>query len=316
MTEDPIDTEPVPPHDSTCFVVLVRAAEGPVSSFSAKVASARLVVESLRAFGGTMSDCPVWVFSPDPTAVSRELPDLGDVQFFSLEIEDDLAHYIFADKVCACATAEAMASSHVRSLVWLSTGCLVVKPPTRLDLLVAYEAAVRPVHIRNIGSLASEPLDAFWSQIYRTAGLRNAPFTVESFVDARKLRPYFNTHCFAVDPSRGVLEAWWEAFRALVTDAEFQSGACGDQLHRVFLHQAILGALIAEMLDPGGLLILPPEYGYPLHLHEQTPPERRATALNDVVCAAYEDGKDLKALDVHEPLKTWLKDHTSGSDRG
>ena len=133
------------------------------------------------------------------------------------------------------ATAEAMAGSHVRSLVWLSTGCLIVKPPTRLGLLVAYEAAVRPVHIRNVGSLASEPLDAFWSRIYRTVGLRKAPFTVESFVDGRRLRPYFNTHCFAVDPSRGVLEAWWEAFRTLVTDAEFQSDACGDQRHRVFV---------------------------------------------------------------------------------
>ena len=51
---------------------------------------------------------------------------------------------------------------------------------------------------------------------------------------------------------------------------------------------------------------LPPEYSYPLHMHEQVPVALCASTLNELVCAVYEDVPPLEGLVIHEPLRTWL----------
>ena len=123
---------------------------------------------------------------------------------------------------------------------------LVVNAPRLFELGESCDAAFRPVHHQNIGSAADEPLDAFWKEVYRTVGLSNAPYTVESYVDSVSLRPYFNTHCFATRPSTGLCRAWWEHFQAMVSDARFQAGPCAGEMHKVFLHQAVLSTLVAR----------------------------------------------------------------------
>jgi hypothetical protein len=41
-------------------------------------------------------------------------------------------------------------------------------------------------------------------------------------------------------------------------------------------------------------------------MHEQVPVEKRARALNDQVCAVYEDVLPLDNIAVREPLRSWL----------
>jgi hypothetical protein len=91
-----------------------------------------------------------------------------------------------------------------------------------------------------------------------------------------------------------------------VADRPFQEGPCRDTLHRVFLHQAVLSTLVAEELGQEEIRLLPPEYSYPLHMHDQLPPERRARTLNDLVCAAYEEAIPIDGLPIAEPLRSWL----------
>ncbi len=275
------------------------------------VPTARLLLESLRAFGGPLSDCPVWVFVADPKAVDPARRRLGDVELVLLDKEDGFRPYLFADKVRACAQAEEMAGESVGSLVWLSLGCLVVSPPLLFELGSSYDAALRPVHIRNIGSRSSERLDAFWEGVYRAVGAEDTSYQVESLVDSETIRPYFNTHCFSVNPSKGVLRSWWSHFKALASDREFQAGPCRDELHRIFLHQAVLSALFTKFLDWNRIRLLPDGYSYPLHLHEDVPRSRRAGTLNTLVCAAYEERRDLDALVAREPLKSWLLERLS-----
>jgi hypothetical protein len=45
---------------------------------------ARLAVESLRAFGGPLRNCPVWAFVLDPERVPDVLPGLEGVERFPL----------------------------------------------------------------------------------------------------------------------------------------------------------------------------------------------------------------------------------------
>ena len=277
-------------------------------------ARARLLIESLRAFGGDLRHCPVWLFEAD----SRKAPcdDLAaeETQVIPLRVPPGVEHYLFAEKVYACAQAEALAGEDIQSLVWIDPGCLIVNPPVRFDLGVAFDAAVRPVHIQNVGLRADEPVDEFWKRIYATVGIQDVQTTVESFVDRHTLRAYFNSHAFAVNPSLGLLCRWFDQFQTLVSDKEFQHAACQDERHQLFLFQALLSVLLATALDPQRLHILPPVYNYPYNLHPSVPAEQRVKALNDAVCIAYEERslnpEMMTDIRVDEPLRSWLSART------
>jgi hypothetical protein len=203
-----------------------------------------------------------------------------------------------------------MATENVQTLIWIDPGCLVIKPPLLFALGQSFDTAVRPVHIRNVGLTHSEPLDGFWKKIYEAVGVKDDTTTVETFVDVQRIRSYFNSHAFAVNPSSGLLRKWLDAFEILVSDEKFQISYCQDELHRIFLHQAVLSALLITSLDQKRIRILPPDYNYPYNLHQSVPLDRRALALNDLVCIAYEDRSlDPNVVDdieIHEPLRAWL----------
>ena len=290
-----------PRADDTCFFTLIVGNQ--------QERNTRLLVESLRAFGGRMGDCPVWILYPDLSSASAETwQDLEDVRLLPLG-GVHAPRYWFSLKTHAGARAEELAGPEVRSLVWLAPENLIVQPPVLFDLGAPQDtraAAFRTVHHSNIGSPAQEPLDDFWSTVYASVGLDEAPYTTRSYIDDRELRPYWNTHCFAVDPALGLLRAWREGFRALVDDAAFQAGPCQDIAHQVFLHQAVLCALLTVRLAEAQIRALPPEYSYPLHMHDQVPAAQRASMLNELVCAVYEDVLPLEGLAVREPLRSWL----------
>jgi hypothetical protein len=120
---------------------------------------ARVAVESLRAFGGPLRDCPVWAFVPDPDRVSGVLAGLEGIRRFPLTVEDECATYPFAEKVFAFAQAEGMAGPEIRSLVWLSLDCLVIQPPLLFDLREASGAArqTQPSGRSTTGTSARRP---------------------------------------------------------------------------------------------------------------------------------------------------------------
>jgi len=294
--------------DRTVFVTLVCT---PGERYRA-----RLLVDSLRAFGGALSHCPVWLFEADPVAAPCASLAGEGVRILPLQVPDTVRHYYYAAKVAACAQAEAMADPNVRSLVWLSADCLIVQPPLRFDLDPSVDAAVRPVHVRNVGLDATAPLDDFWSGVYDAVGVQDIQRTVVTFIGGRRIRAYYNSHILAVHPARGLLRRWLALFESLVCDRAFQSCACQDTLHQVFLHQAALSALLVTAFDPGCVRELPPDYSYPYNLHHDVPPARRARALDDLVCVACEgrtlDPAAVQDIVIHDPLRAWLAAHARG----
>lgn len=288
--------------DQTIFFTLVRSLR--------ERNAAWLLIDSLRSFGGELSRSPFWVFEADPErAPCDDLVQLG-AQVIEPQVPDSLKNYLFAGKVSACAQAEKLAAEEVNSLVWLNASCLIVQPPLEFELGQAFDLAVRPVHIRNIGQPVDTPTDAFWQHVYAEVGLQDHQLSVESFVDGQRLRAYFNSHLLSIHPSMSLFRRWLTHFEGLVLDHEFQSGPCRDEMHQVFLHQAVLSALIAASVDTQRLRILPPVYSYPYHLHQDVPLDRRAHSLNELVVVAYEDqAPSPNAIDdiqIHEPLRSWL----------
>jgi hypothetical protein len=291
--------------DQTLFFTLLG---GPDDEWSA-----RLLIDSVRTFGGPLRDSPFWVFLRDPEKLpGRRLEGTG-VRLIPLQIDPSYPRYVLGSKVYASAQAEALAGPGVESLVYLTPQCLVTQPPVLLDLGDAFDVAIRPVHIQNVGLTPAEPLDGFWSGVYQAVGVTDVDLTVESFVEGQRIRAYYNSGAYAVNPAWGLFRRWRELFLALVRDETYQRGPCQDERHQIFLHQAVLSALIAATIAPARIRLLPPTYGYPLHLHHETLPSRQAQALDDLVCIIYEellpDPERLTGIAVREPLRSWLSDH-------
>jgi hypothetical protein len=288
--------------DRTVFIVLV--------SVESQLPRARLLIDSIRSFGGDLRDAPIWLFEGAPGCASCSEFQGEGVQVHRLSVQQSALDYWFGDKVHACARAEEMAASGVRSLVWVSPDCLFVRPPLLFDLGSFYDAAVRPVHIKNVGVRSDGPLDGYWKRIYGSLGVDDVEITVESFVDRQRVRAYYNTHALSVNPSKGLFRRLAESFDSLVQDDEFQFRVCSDEWHRIFLHQAILSSLVASVLEPERIRNLPPDYIYPYNLHDRVPVDRRARILNDLVCIAYEDRSlnpsVVDNIRIDEPLSSWL----------
>jgi len=292
--------------NSVVFATVVRSHYG--------LSSARLLIRGLRAFGGDLCRAPFWIFQADENlSFDASLLD-GTTQIIPLKVPEAIQGYPFAEKVYACAEAEQLAGPEFGSLIWIDPGCLVTNPPTLFALDASADAAVRPVHLQIVGLLAEQPLDSFWKKIYETVGVKDIHATVESFVDRKRIRAYFNSHAYSVNPSLGLMQDWYGGFSELVTDRDFQEKACQDDLHKIFLFQALLSALLVTRLDPRRIRILPPEYNYPYNLQQDLPDERRSESLNELVCIAYEDRSldpdQMYDISVSEPLRSWLADHT------
>lgn len=275
-------------------------------------ACARLLIDSIHSFGGPLHQCPIWLFQADPESAPCDSLQRANVRLITLNMPDNM-RFFFADKVFACAQAEEMLGPEYGSLIWIDAGCLVINPPELYILDASFDAAVRPVHITNVGLQAAAPLDSFWKGVYAQVGIDDVASTVDTFVDGQRIRAYFNSHAFSVNPSVGLLHRWFEHFKTLVEDDGFQQSSCQDQLHRIFLHQAVLSALLATELEPQRLRILPPDYNYPYNLHQSVPADRRAGALNDLVSITYEnrslDPAIVDDIEIHDPLCSWLADH-------
>ncbi len=294
------------------FFMLVRSYE--------EEKHAHFLLKCLRTFGGPLHNCPVLVFQLHPRRKAKLDFNLDNIQFIPIDVDPKFRSYWFGEKVYVCSLAEEMVEGNVHSLVWLNAQCLVLLPPILFDLGDCYDAAFRPVHIKNVGLSIDEPLDSFWEEIFRVVGIDQCSYSVRSFVDEKEILPYFNTHLFSIDPSKGILRIWMEIFSEMISNRDFQSGSCSDQEHQIFLHQAILSALITKILDRGRVRILPAEYSYPLHLHREVPLHLRPETLNQLVCPVYEGvyqhPATLNGLDVHEPLKTWITDNMPAKNEG
>jgi hypothetical protein len=271
----------------------------------------QMLTDSIRTFGGPFRESEVWIFDISPEGDLCVRMGADRVEAFPLELPSGMASYPFAGKVTACASAEEMVAAADLTLVWVSNDCLVLNPPNEQVLTLPYQAAFRPVHIQNVGSAWVEPLDAYWQTVYEVVKLEKAPFSVTSFVDQVRLRPYFNSHTFSIHPSLGLMNRWLELFQQFVTDEEFQEGPCQPIREKVFLHQALLSALVVSELGEEEIWILPPKYSYPYNLHGDIPATDRVGDMGALVNLTWEgrtlDPRQVEDLHIGEPYRSWLR---------
>ena len=125
--------------------------------------NALLLVESIRAFAGSLSGAPVWYLTPEHGGqVSDTLRDrlkVLDVTLIPFEMDPEIAAFRFTGEASAAALAESMADRRAECLAWMNTNSLVLREPREFLLPEGKNLAYRPVHHTNIGSRYSENLD-------------------------------------------------------------------------------------------------------------------------------------------------------------
>lgn len=273
-----------------------------------------LLLASLREFGGSLAENPVWVFYPqDLGAFSGKerssLQELG-AKLVPFQADNKLLKFPLGYKVRAAAVAEALASGETDFLVWLDPDTLILSPPRDFILPEGKSLAYRPVHHQLLGTSWGDEQDEFWQLVYQyTRAAPERDFQMLTHT-GEMIRPYFNAGSYAVRPERGILGNWWENFQNCYQTPVFKRYYDQEALFAVFMHQAVLTGTILAVLEQSELQALSPSINYPLHLHEEIPEEQRSKRIDELVTVRYENIFDhdgwQEALPFSKELAGWI----------
>ncbi len=275
---------------------------------------ADVLIKSLRRFGGDYSGVPVYVVLGDPRGLPCARLRQAGVHLVPTDADELGRRYPLAIKAYAAAQIELLTADRIDTLAWFDPETIVVGSIQALDLGDRYDVAVKPVFKRNnVGLPADAPPDAFWEPVYRASGLNPANIpVVKTIAEERSVKAYFNCEVFSVRPRVGILREWRSRLEPFLKDPDYQRTACPDFLHRLFLHQAVLSAVVVSKTQASGRAELPDSCGYPLNLHHELPRARKAASLNGlsvvILETLWDDRPDwLEIMEVREPLRSWLK---------
>ncbi len=270
-----------------------------------------ILAASIRKFGGSLSDYPIWVLVPKwEENIDNEMKNLYsslnvDLIPFSAEDEPD---FPFITHVLAAANAELLAKEKTKILAWLGSNTIIFDEPKHFLLDNDKNLGYRPVHHTNIGSFYDEPIDPFWEEIYQKCNISTDQlFPMKTHVDHNKLRPYFNAGCLIIKPEKELLQSWWNSYKELYNEQCFKEYYNKNYIYAIFIHQAVLSGVILSRFERNELYELPFEYNYPLNLYYNCPFVYRAKDVNNLITVRYEDLGELKKLPIEDPLKSWLK---------
>jgi len=277
----------------------------------------RLMLASLREFGGALAGSPVWVLFPGSKGAfsAEELGQFAQLQAepIAFACEANQLNFPFGAKVGAAAAAEKLAHGQTEFLTWLDSDTIILTEPKEFNLPPAKIFGYRPVHHRLIGLPWDEALDPFWTQINQRCQVPTKNIFPMLTHTGEKIRPYFNAGTFVIRPEHGVLANWQQTFQAAYHEPSFTPFYEQNQRYAIFMHQAILTGVVLSKLEPAALQELSPQINYPLHLHPEIQPSLRARRIDELVTVRYEDLFDApgwqKEFPISESLAGWIEAH-------
>ncbi|MEW6363444.1 MAG: MBL fold metallo-hydrolase [Acidobacteriota bacterium] len=273
----------------------------------------KALVQSIRKWGGEYRNSQVYVVSTDIKELPGNSLRMDGVEVLALEMDPAYLSYPLAFKAFAAAQVENKVKGALSTLIWLDPGAVVFRPLALLDLAGRYDAAVRPVTLANtIGLPPQTPPNDYWKPIYGETGLDFAKLpTIETVVDGVRIQPYYNCESFSFNPDLRLAREWARLLTGRLQDEVYQEQVCTTFLRRLFLHQAVLSAVISANVRPDRLKALPLAGGYPFAQHERVSAPHKAARLNDLTVAIFDTTWDtapgwMKAVPIDEPLRSWL----------
>jgi hypothetical protein len=251
------------------------------------------LVRSLRELGGAHSDAMFVVAVPDAPewwdADAARMLARSEANILRFELSRADRSIFFGPQARAAAAIESLVEGSCDVLAYMVADTLVLRDPAALEMPDGVDVLYRPVHVANIGSPSDQPLDEFWSAVYRHCGVRQEPgWTVLTCVEGISLRPYLNSGSLVLRPQMGVFREWVTSLEALVETSKLASFIAADRRYHVFAHQALLSAVVTARFSADRAVALPESVNYPRHLHDRYPADRRPTTLDELTTCRYE----------------------------
>ena len=95
-----------------------------------------------------------------------------------------------------------------------------------------------------------EPND-YWQPIYAATGLDyHKLVALETIADPVRIQPYYNCEVFSFNPRLGIAGEWARLLTRFLRDEAYQQTVCTTFLRKLFLHQAVLSAVITSTVKP------------------------------------------------------------------
>jgi hypothetical protein len=238
-----------------------------------------LLVESLRAWGGTCAEAPVYAFAPRPglapeRATVERLETLA-VTVIDEPLVDRFAHTPTFNKVAVSAWAERELEHE--TLVFVDTDSVFLGEPAEL-VGGDWVAAMRPVDRRIAGSRGKGKNEPYWRKMYAELGVHSEPF-VRTAVGQMEIRAYWNSGLVAARRTAGLFAAWEQALIRL-HDVNLVPTRWPQ-----FMDQLSWAAVTADVHDR--VRILSAAYNYPLRHRAALAAEAVELGLADLVHMHY-----------------------------
>ena len=291
-----------------------------------------LLVESLRRFGGSYSDVPVYAVSSRPnrrpgSACCRVLDRLGVHVVLESLLSADEAYGTVA-RLASCAWAEA--NIDCETLVSLDDDVFFVREPD--FALEQADFFARPVDVKGMCTTGhGDDFDDYWRTIASACDVRyeDIPW-VQTTVDQIRVKASYNGGMVAVRRSRGLFQESARLFRILrernlaprksgAAEIFASTGFVGQEASRWWgAAQAVL-SLAATRLR-AAVSLAPPTYNIPIHLADSYRARGRVFSLTNAVLLHYHWLLDQEhwtphlllpgAEDLPAPVLDWLKAST------
>lgn len=292
IPDDRLD-EPIAPADGypqtmssrVCFVTVVES--GLLEPMAVRM------VESLRRFGGRLSDAPVLAVKPrfgPPLARSthRRFDELG-VRFIGMRSHPQFAWFHYLNKPLAMLAAEQRSDADI--LAWVDADVLVREEPSAFLLPADVAFTAGPTDYGVVGTTGPHDIhDPYWRAICDALGmeLEELPW-LTTYVGQEKIRFYLNAGIFAYRRRTGLAEHWLRTcLRALEARVGFAESG------ETRLEQVSLGLTVLQQSLPWRPL---------RHSHN--------LALASYLDDEYDDGlvADARLLHYHDSLEPhqWQK---------
>lgn len=225
----------------------------------------RLLVRSLRAFGGRMKDAAVVSYSPRagqyPSNTCRDEFESLNVQMVVAPLNKEFSTYGLANKIYALNHAEEALPG--QSLLFLDSDKVILREPATLLGLGGRTFAARPVDLRICGAVSLDDCDgAYWQSVHRVCGVRRYRHVVTT-LESERIVEYYNSGMILAPACLGLFSAWLRNFSRVWHECHRPIG--GD----FFVEQSTLAATVSAMCDD--VFVFPETYNVPIHLMRDFP---------------------------------------------
>lgn len=277
-----------------------------------------LLAESIRSFGGSLANCPVWFMFPEInknlTSRSQDRLEELNIRMIPFPVDTDQRDFFFQVELSALGIAETLAEGQTDLLAWMASNTLVLNEPKQLLLPVKYDLAYKPVHHLLLGSKYDQPIDPFWQQIYQQCQvLQDRIFPMRPMVEDVAMRPYFNAGLLVIRPQQGLLRYWLTKFKEIHQLPVFRSFYLKDDRYEIFMHQAVLAGVILSKYHQTELLELSGDYNYPAHLWDKDTTALRPSSFDKIVTLRHEwfyrEADWNRKMPIGRDKLNWLRKH-------